>query len=107
MIDRSPIKPGEMGIIIASARQDLQMLIGLSITCLRYAAPGEVVELTHPMLYGDCGTMPFMRSMNTTSVVVEHPVYGQWIHGISRIMPIRPDSEDEKTQTKKEFESVE
>lgn len=64
MIDRSPIKPGEMGIIIASAREDLRGLIGLAITCIRYAIPGEVVELTHPMLYGDCPAMPFMRSMN-------------------------------------------
>lgn len=76
MIDRSPIKPGEMGIIIASARQDLRALIGLSITCLRYAVPGEVVELTHP-------------------------IYGYWIHGISRILPIRPDSECEHTEKKK------
>lgn len=106
MIDRSPIKPGEMGIIIASAREDLRGLIGLAITCIRYAIPGEVVELTHPMLYGDCPAMPFMRSMNMSSVVVEHPIYGQWIHGISRILPIRPDSEDEHTEKENELEST-
>lgn len=103
-MSHEPIKPGEMGIIISTRRPDLQFIVGLIVTCVRYAVPNERIQLTHPALMGN-SLSPFL-SPKRPAVIVEHPIYGQWIHGISRILPIRPDSEDEHTEKENELEST-
>lgn len=97
-MNNEPIKPGEMGIIKASIRNDLQFIVGAIVTCIRYAQFGE------RFVFGNFRIANVLT--NEPCVVVEHPIHGVFPVGVARIIPIRPTDEDEHIETEKELESV-